>query len=143
MWKTKQFSELTLEELFEIYRVKSEVFVEEQHIVYADPDENDKKALHIFETYGRNITAYARIFKDYDHITFGRVLTTKKIRGTGKGKELLEKILNVINQYFPNTRIEIDAQAYVVGYYEKSGFKVTSEPFIESGINHIKMEYHM
>ncbi|WP_353323221.1 GNAT family N-acetyltransferase [Apilactobacillus kunkeei] len=63
------------------------------------------------------------------------------MRGTGKGKELLEKILNVINQYFPNTRIEIDAQAYVVGYYEKSGFKVTSEPFIEAGINHIKMQH--
>ncbi|CAI2550267.1 Protein ElaA [Apilactobacillus kunkeei] len=141
MWKTKRFSELTLEELFEIYRVRSEVFVEEQHIVYTDPDENDKQSLHVFETDGTNITAYARIFKDGEHVTFGRVLTTKQVRGTGKGKELLENILKVIKEHFPNTKVEIDAQAHAVGYYEKGGFKVTSEPFIEAGIDHIKMEY--
>ncbi|KOY72002.1 GNAT family N-acetyltransferase [Apilactobacillus kunkeei] len=141
MWKTKQFSELTLEELFEIYRVRSEVFVEEQHIVYTDPDENDKQALHVFETDGKTITAYARIFKDGDHVTFGRVLTIQQVRGTGKGKELLEYILKVIKEHFPNTRVKIDAQAHAVGYYEKGGFKVTSESFIEAGIDHIKMEY--
>lgn len=141
MWKTKQFSELTLEELFEIYRVRSEVFVEEQHIVYTDPDEYDKNSLHVFETDGNKITAYARIFQDGDHVTFGRVLTTQQVRGTGKGKELLEYILKVIKELFPNTKVEIDAQAHAVGYYEKGGLKVTSEPFIEAGIDHIKMEY--
>ncbi|MBV0915505.1 GNAT family N-acetyltransferase, partial [Apilactobacillus sp. HBW1] len=47
----------------------------------------------------------------------------------GKGKELLEYILKVIKENFPNTKVEIDAQAHAVGYYEKGGFKITSEPF--------------
>ncbi|MBV0915398.1 GNAT family N-acetyltransferase [Apilactobacillus sp. HBW1] len=53
----------------------------------------------------------------------------------------MEYILKVIKENFPNTKVEIDAQAHAVGYYEKGGFKITSEPFIEAGIDHIKMEY--
>ena len=141
MWLTKAFQDLTLEELYEIYRVRSAVFVEEQQIVYADPDENDKQALHLFEIHDGVITAYARIFEDGDHVTFGRVLTTSSVRGTGKGKELLQHILDVVKNKFDGVEIKIDAQAHAVGYYEKGGFTVTSEPFIEAGIYHIKMTY--
>ncbi|WP_430385416.1 GNAT family acetyltransferase, partial [Apilactobacillus waqarii] len=41
----------------------------------------------------------------------------------------MEYILKVIKENFPNTKVEIDAQAHAVGYYEKGGFKITSEPF--------------
>lgn len=64
MWEVKPFKELSLEELYEIYRVRSDVFVEEQKITESDPDENDKIALHVFETDGNRITAYARIFSE-------------------------------------------------------------------------------
>lgn len=141
MWKIKEFNDLSLAELFEIYRVRSEVFVEEQHIVYTEPDENDKIALHIFETDASGIIAYARIFEVQDYITFGRVLTNKKVRGTGRGKVLLENIISTIKERFPNKKIEINAQEHAIKYYEKGGFKTTSEPFIEAGIKHIKMEY--
>lgn len=141
MWVTKVFQDLTLEELYEIYRVRSAVFVEEQQIVYADPDENDKHALHLFEINNGVITAYARIFKDGDHVTFGRVLTTAAVRGTGKGKELLQHILAIVKNEFADAEIEIDAQSHAVGYYQKGGFTVASEPFIEAGIDHIKMTY--
>ncbi|NDR76370.1 hypothetical protein EQU06_05940 [Lactobacillus sanfranciscensis] len=76
MWEVKPFKELSLEELYEIYRVRSDVFVEEQKITELDPDENDKIALHVFETDGNRITAYARIFSEQQYVTFGRVLTT-------------------------------------------------------------------
>jgi ElaA protein len=35
----------------------------------------------------------------------------------------------------------ISAQAYLIHYYEKFGFKVVSEPYIEEGILHVKMRY--
>ena len=34
----------------------------------------------------------------------------------------------------------MDAQAYAVGFYEKFGFKVVSDEFLEEGIMHVKME---
>ncbi|GAA3176442.1 GNAT family N-acetyltransferase [Fructilactobacillus sanfranciscensis] len=139
MWEVKPFKELSLEELYEIYRVRSDVFVEEQKITESDPDENDKIALHVFETDGNRITAYARIFSEQQYVTFGRVLTTGQVRGTGKGRGLLQEIMRQIKLHFPGLPIEIEAQFYAVGYYKKSGFKTFGNPFIEAGVKHIKM----
>lgn len=38
-----------------------------------------------------------------------------------------------------NLMLEIEAQVYVRTLYEKVGFKQVSEPFLEDGIEHIKM----
>lgn len=141
MWKTKEFKDLSLNELYEIYRARSDVFVEEQKITESDPDENDKLALHLFETNDNQITAYARIFSEQQHVTFGRVLTTSQVRGTGKGRELLQEIMRQIKLHFPGLPIEIEAQYYAIGYYEKGGFRVIGKPFLEAGIKHIKMSH--
>lgn len=139
MWKSKSFKDLSLMELYEIYQVRADVFVEEQKITESDPDENDKIALHVFEIDGEIIDAYARIFSEQQHVTFGRVLTTSKVRGTGKGRELLKEVMRQIKIHFPGLPIEIDAQLYAIGYYEKSGFKVVGYPFLEAGVQHVKM----
>ena len=47
-WKIKRFEELTTTELYEILRVRAEVFVVEQTCIYQDLDEKDKKAYHLF-----------------------------------------------------------------------------------------------
>ena len=36
--------------------------------------------------------------------------------------------------------IYLEAQEYAIGYYAKEGFEVVSEPFMEDGIPHVKME---
>ena len=50
-WKTKSFDELTTQELYQILRLRSEVFVVEQNCVYQDIDNKDQKALHLFGTH--------------------------------------------------------------------------------------------
>ena len=45
---TKTFSELNTEELYQILRLRSEVFVVEQDCVYQDIDNKDKKAIHLY-----------------------------------------------------------------------------------------------
>jgi len=47
-WKTKTFDELSTQELYQILRLRSEVFVVEQNCVYQDIDNKDHKALHLF-----------------------------------------------------------------------------------------------
>ncbi len=48
IWKTKTFDELSTQELYQILRLRSEVFVVEQNCVYQDIDNKDQKALHLF-----------------------------------------------------------------------------------------------
>ena len=45
---TKTFSELNTEELYQILRLRSEVFVVEQDCVYQDIDNKDQKAIHLY-----------------------------------------------------------------------------------------------
>ena len=45
---TKTFSELDTEELYQILRLRSEVFVVEQNCVYQDIDNKDQNAIHLY-----------------------------------------------------------------------------------------------
>ena len=66
-WKTKRFETLSLEELYQILKLRSEVFVVEQNCVYLDIDDKDKKALHVLGSHDGKIIAYARLFKPNDY----------------------------------------------------------------------------
>lgn len=71
-------------------------------------------------------------------VQIGRVLTYK--RGVGLGLELLLKGIEAANTYFQAKKLYLEAQVYAIGFYEKAGFKVVSEEFLEDGIPHICME---
>lgn len=135
----KYFDELTLTELYEILRARAQIFVVEQDCAYQDIDETDYRSLHIFSKSGREITAYLRAFyKDDDTVQLGRVLTLK--HGTGLGGELLHEGLRLVHKKMGDRKIYIEAQTYAIGFYEREGFKVCSEEFLEDGIPHVKME---
>lgn len=46
----KRFNELTIDELYELLRIRSEVFVVEQDCVYQDLDGDDQSAIHLWLT---------------------------------------------------------------------------------------------
>ena len=46
----KSFLELTTDELYELLKVRSEVFVVEQNCVYQDMDGDDQKSIHLWLT---------------------------------------------------------------------------------------------
>lgn len=54
----KSFRQLTTDELYELLRVRSEVFVVEQNCVYQDLDGDDQKAIHLWLMLGDKIVAY-------------------------------------------------------------------------------------
>lgn len=77
--KAKTFCELTAKELYEILRVRAEIFVVEQNCVYLDPDGKDYDALHVFIEEDGRILAYLRAFQISDDIVqLGRVLTVQR-----------------------------------------------------------------
>lgn len=139
MWATKKFNELSNKELFDIYKLRTAVFVVDQQRIYQEVDDNDLNSLHVFKYVDDKLVAYARIFLENNHVTFGRVVTDPDFRGTGLGKELINIVLDNSKKYFDNQKIEIEAQTYVEGFYKLFGFESIGEPFLFNHTPHIKM----
>lgn len=138
----KTFKQLTVDELYELLRVRSEVFVVEQDCVYQDMDGDDKQAIHVWLTEGSKVVALARVCPAGVHIptiSIGRVITT--VRGKGYGKQIMLAAIKVAQEHFGATCIDIEAQEYAKGFYEGVGFKQTSDTFMLDGIPHIKMRW--
>ena len=136
----KTFQKLTTEELYELLRVRSEVFVVEQNCVYQDMDGDDQKAIHLWLTVADKVVALARVCPADTHmheISIGRVITTE--RGKGYGKQIMLHAIDAAIKHFGATIIDIEAQEYARGFYESVGFRKSSESFMLDGIPHIKM----
>ena len=138
----KSFGELTTVELYELLRVRSEVFVVEQNCVYQDMDGDDQSAIHLWLTVEDKLVALARVCPADTHmkeISIGRVITTE--RGKGYGKQILLHAIDAAIEHFSATFIDIEAQEYAKGFYESVGFRQSSDTFMLDGIPHIKMTW--
>ncbi|MBQ6028092.1 MAG: GNAT family N-acetyltransferase [Treponema sp.] len=138
-WTIKTFDELTTKELYEILKSRAEIFVKEQKISYVDPDGVDCKSWHVFATEGGRVCAYLRAFKDGDGvIKIGRVLTL--VHGKGTGSQLMKYAISELKAKTGCQKIIMDAQSHAISFYQKLGFKITSEEYLEEGIPHVDME---
>ncbi|MDF0706918.1 GNAT family N-acetyltransferase [Flagellimonas okinawensis] len=138
----KAFSELTTKELYQILRLRSEVFVVEQDCVYQDLDNKDQKALHVMGIKDGEVVAYTRIFKPGDYfnnVSIGRVVVNQDQRKYGLGKQIMLASLEAIHQKFPGKSIEISAQSYLLKFYTDLGFNAFGEEYLEDGIPHRRM----
>ena len=134
----KYFDELSTLELFEIYKARTNVFVVEQNCPYPEVDDIDKRAYHVAVREGGEIKAYCRVFeKDRETAHMGRVLSTE--RGKGWGTVILKAGIDTAKTVMKKSRLFIEAQRYVKGFYEKEGFVQISDMFLEDGIPHIRM----
>jgi len=78
-----KYQDLSSDKLYEILKLRSEVFVVEQNCAYQDLDNKDQKALHLIVEEKNKIIAYTRIFKKGDFFknsSIGRVLVKKEHR---------------------------------------------------------------
>ena len=138
----KLFRELTVDELYELLRVRAEVFVVEQDCVYQDLDGDDQVSVHLWLTDGGKVVALCRVCPAGTHmeeVSIGRVITTE--RGKGYGKRIMLEGIKVAQEHFNAKRIDIEAQEYARGFYEQVGFRQSSEPFMLDGIPHIRMTW--
>ena len=137
----KKFDELTINELYKIMQLRSQVFVVEQNCIYQDLDDIDKISYHLFIK-GNNdmIKAYLRIFeKDKDTAQIGRVVTEEKERKKGYATKLMEKGIQLIKNEMKKNKVYLEGQVYCKDLYLKLGFEIISDEFLEDGIPHYKM----
>ncbi len=136
----KHFSQLSRDELFEIYKLRVAVFVVEQQCPYQEIDDADRAAYHIFFKDEEGIQAYLRLLPQhtvFDQVSLGRVIAVK--RRCGLGPRIVEEGIKAAKEILDAETIKIEAQVYARGLYEKLGFVATSEVFLEDGIPHIEM----
>jgi ElaA protein len=142
-WKIKPFETLSTNELYDILRLRSEIFVVEQNCVYLDLDGKDKLALHLFGEYQGKIVAYSRLFKPgitFDNASIGRVVVGANYRDRKWGHDLMREAIAGIQSHFGESKITIGAQLYLKKFYESHGFVQTSEMYLEDDIPHIEMK---
>lgn len=139
----KPFHDLTLTELYQLLKLRSEVFVVEQNCVFLDADDKDYACHHLllFDD-EQELVAYARIVpagKSYTEASIGRIVSSKKVRGTGAGKILTQAAIDAAKELYGDVPIRIGAQYYAVKFYEQLGFKMEGGIYDEDGIDHIEM----
>lgn len=138
--RQQNFSELSTSELYEILKVRAEVFVVEQKCAYQDLDERDFESWHLTISQAGKIVAYLRLFEKSDEpgvVQIGRVLTT--VRGAGLDAKLLAQAIALAQTKFHAQKIFLEAQCYASGFYERAGFGRTTAEFLEDGIPHVGM----
>ena len=138
----KTFKQLSLEELYYLLQLRSQVFVVEQDCVYQDVDGKDQKAIHIIGKKGDKIVGYTRVFKPGDYFkeaSIGRVVVSENERHLKYGNELMKASIKTIETSFHVNIIKLSAQKYLENFYSNLGFKTIGYPYLEDGIPHISM----
>jgi len=144
-WLLKKFEALTPYELYNILKLRSEVFVVEQNCVFLDMDDKDQACDHLMGTHDNELVAYVRIVPPgvaYDEVSIGRVVSSPKYRGTGAGRELMIKAIDTVAEIYGKQPIRIGAQLYLKNFYSSLGFEPQGDIYLEDGIQHVIMLKH-
>ena len=141
-WQWLPFDALSREQLYEVLRLRSEVFVVEQNCVFQDMDGLDDQAMHLLGVRASELIAYVRCFPagvTFDEASIGRVVTRQSARGGGLGHVLMAEAIRSLQQQWGAQPIRIGAQAHLKSFYERHGFADVGKPYVEDGIAHIEM----
>lgn len=140
-WSFKQFPELSTDELYDILRLRQNVFVVEQECPYPDADGEDQQWRHLLAHDKGKLVAYARIGNEKDgSARIGRVVVDPDYRGQGLGRELMEKAIHHAHELAPKQPVYVGAQTYLLEFYNSLGFESVGEAYLEDGIPHQGMQ---
>jgi ElaA protein len=143
-WRVARLQALAPLELARIYRARQAVFAIEQNCAYLDADTADEQAFHLAAwSAGHELPlAYARLVDPgvkYAEPSMGRVITIAAARGTGLGRELVRRVLDLSAQQFPGQGVRISAQSRLRRFYAEFGFEAVGVDYMEDGIPHLEM----
>lgn len=136
----KRFSNLDANELYEILKLRFDVFVLEQECLYQEIDNLDQEAIHVYIKDGEEIVAYLRVLDrgiESEDVAIGRVIA--KNRRQGLGTLVLKEGIKAAKEFFDAHAIYLEAQSYAKEFYENLEFEQISDEFLLDGIAHIKM----
>ncbi|MCG9554856.1 GNAT family N-acetyltransferase [Vibrio sp. Isolate31] len=143
-WHSIPFSELSTHQLYQLLKLRVDVFVVEQTCPYPELDGKDTLAgvHHLLGYADEELVACARLLPpgtSYNNTSIGRVATKQSARGDGLGHQLIKEALTRCEALWPNMAIDIGAQQYLENFYASHGFKTISAMYLEDDIPHVDM----
>jgi len=120
----------------DIRRIREAVFIAEQSVPpELEWDAEDASALHFLALEGDYPIGTARLLPDGE---IGRLSVLKDWRGLKVGDALLKAVIaEAENRDLKEQKLS--AQVYATAFYERFGFTVVSEEFLEAGLPHVDM----
>ncbi|KHF41815.1 GNAT family N-acetyltransferase [Halalkalibacter okhensis] len=127
-------------QLEDAYTIRTEVFVNEQHVPMEEEiDQHEAEALHfvVYNDTERPIGAGRLRFVDgYGKVE--RICIAKEARGTGAGRELMNRIEEAARLEGAE-KTKLNAQVQAQSFYHKLGYETISGEFLDAGIPHVAM----
>ncbi len=128
--------------LYELLKLRVEVFVVEQASAYPELDGRDLRSdtRHFWlETPAHEVICTLRLMEEHagGHKVFriGRLCTKRVARGHGHTTRLLRAALAEVGDY----PCRIDAQGYLADMYAQHGFVRDGDDFLDGGVPHVPM----
>ncbi|MBF4436667.1 GNAT family N-acetyltransferase [Vibrio anguillarum] len=144
-WQLHPFLQLTTMQLYQLLKLRVDVFVVEQECPYPELDGKDHQegVYHLLGYQGGKLIACARLMSkgvSYPSVSIGRVAISKNSRGGGIGHQLVQEALCACDKLWPRESIEIGAQEHLSEFYQNHGFMPTSVMYLEDDIPHIDIK---
>ena len=128
--------------LYELLKLRVEVFVVEQACPYPELDGRDlqSQTRHFWlQCPAGEVVSVLRLMEENPNgrklFRIGRVCTKQSVRGGGHATRLLQAALADVGEH----PCHINAQTYLVEMYARHGFVVAGDEFVEDGIPHVPM----
>ena len=138
------FDKLTNRQLYNLLKLRQDVFVVEQECIYPDLDGEDFDHLHLLMEVDAVLAGYLRIIPAEFHssgcVTIGRVVIAMPFRGQGMALEMMQWAITFCEDKFAGQLIFLSAQEYLIDFYKSLGFTAVSEIYLEDGIPHLGMK---
>ena len=137
----RTFDRLTNRQLYEILKLRSQVFIVEQGGRYLDPDGVDCDSIHIFtQDGGGSVTGCIRVFPKEDEpgtVQLGRLVVRDRNRGLGRS--LMEAARQVALEQFHAKSLYLTGRRDALGFYKKCGYSVEAPGMVDGEV----IYYHL
>ncbi|MFB9239874.1 GNAT family N-acetyltransferase [Plantactinospora siamensis] len=132
------FAQLDARTLYDLLRLRVDVFVVEQECAYPELDGRDLEpdTRHLWLTRDGEPVAYLRVLAEPDGgRRIGRVVVARTARGGGLAGRLLTEALTLVG----DRACVLSAQSHLVALYARHGFVPVGAEYLEDGIPHVPM----
>lgn len=140
------FESLSLNDFYDIARLRIAVFVVEQNCPYQDLDYKDQKSFQLLvrDQTTKTLLGTARILPpgvSYDEVSIGRVASHPDYRTQKIGHLIMKASMDFIKTEMNHSSIRISAQSHLCKFYSQYGFLSTGKEYLEDDIPHTEMLY--
>ncbi|MEK3881275.1 GNAT family N-acetyltransferase [Paenibacillus sp. PL2-23] len=129
----------TQEELKEAFRIRTEVFVQEQGVSpEIEIDEHEEAASHVIVSYDGRPVGAGRVRQVEDVAKLERICVLAPYRKHQAGAAIMAELESIARERGLG-KAKLHAQTQAAGFYSKLGYAADGEEFMEDGIPHIRM----